>query len=104
MLLLRWLEGAGLAGKVTVNGGGSHCAPLDTSAGNPYVQKLAALGAPLIGAPWFCDAAWLANEGGIPSVAAGPGNIAQAHTADEFIEVAALEEGVQFYRKFLESL
>jgi acetylornithine deacetylase/succinyl-diaminopimelate desuccinylase-like protein len=102
-LLDEWLAAAGLAEKVTVSGG-SHCAPLDTPTDNPYVLKLAALGAPLVGAPWFCDAAWLANDGGIPSVAAGPGSIAQAHTADEFIEVAALEEGVRFYRRFLESL
>jgi acetylornithine deacetylase/succinyl-diaminopimelate desuccinylase-like protein len=47
---------------------------------------------------------WLAEIGGIPSVAAGPGDIAQAHTADEWISVAALEEGVGFYRRFLESV
>jgi acetylornithine deacetylase/succinyl-diaminopimelate desuccinylase-like protein len=102
-LLDEWLASAGLADRVTVTGG-SHCAPLDTPLDNPFVRKLAALGAPLVGAPWFCDAAWLANDGGIPSVAAGPGSIAQAHTADEFIEVQALEDGVQFYRRFLESL
>ena len=102
-VLEEWVEGEGLAGVVTVHGSPG-CAPLDTPADNPYVQKLAGLGAPLIGAPWFCDAAWLAGEGGIPSVAAGPGSIAQAHTADEFIEVAALEDGVRFYRRFLESL
>jgi len=102
-VLDEWAEAARLTGAVTIRGGSS-CAPLDTPADDPYVQKLAALGAPLIGAPWFCDAAWLAAEGGIPSVAAGPGSIAQAHTADEFIEVADLEEGVRFYRRFLESL
>lgn len=79
------------------------CAPLDTDPNNPYVQKLANIGHGLTGAPWFCDAAWLAKEG-IPSVAAGPGSIAQAHTCDEFITLAALEEGVSFYRRFLESL
>ena len=44
------------------------------------------------------------SEGGIPSVAAGPGDIAQAHTADEWVSVSQLEEGVAFYRKFLESV
>lgn len=80
-----------------------NCGPLDTDSANPYVQKLAAVGHGLAGAPWFCDAAFLAL-GGIPSVAAGPGSIAQAHTCDEFISIAALESGVGFYRRFLESL
>lgn len=102
-VLDEWAEVARLTGKVVITGGSS-CAPLDTPPDNPYVRRLADLGAPLIGAPWFCDAAWLAEEGGIPSVAAGPGSIAQAHTADEFIEITALEEGVAFYRRFLESL
>ena len=40
----------------------------------------------------------------MPAVAAGPGSIAQAHTEDEFIEVAELERGVEFFKKFLRSL
>jgi acetylornithine deacetylase/succinyl-diaminopimelate desuccinylase-like protein len=39
--------------------------------------------------PWFCDANVFADSG-IPAVAFGPGDIAQAHTADEFIAVSAL--------------
>ncbi|RYD34358.1 MAG: M20 family peptidase, partial [Verrucomicrobiaceae bacterium] len=35
------------------------CAPLDTPPDHPLVQKLAACGNGLAGAPWFCDAAWL---------------------------------------------
>ncbi len=79
------------------------CAPLETPANNPFVKKLAAAGHGLTGATWFCDALWLA-EAGIPSVAAGPGDIAQAHTADEWVSVAQLEEGVAFYRRFLENV
>lgn len=81
----------------------SVCAPLDTPADHPLVRKLADAGEGLAGAPWFCDAAWLA-EAGVPAVAAGPGSIAQAHTADEWISIAELEKGVAFYRRFLESL
>lgn len=102
-VIQEWLQAADLSERVIVHEAPS-CAPLDTPADDPFVQKLAALGAPLTGAPWFCDAAWLAKEGGIPSVAAGPGDIAQAHTADEFIELQELEAGVVFYRRFLESL
>lgn len=79
------------------------CAPLDTPADHPLVQQLAACGGGLTGAPWFCDAAWLAAVG-IPAVAAGPGSIAQAHTADEWVALDELERGVRFYRDFLEGI
>ena len=79
------------------------CGPLDTPADNPFVQQLAACGNGLAGAPWFCDAAWLAAVG-LPAVAAGPGSIAQAHTADEWISLEELDRGVKFYRDFLEGI
>ncbi len=90
-------------GKMTVQAG-LRCQPLDTPSDNRFVQRLLALPcAPgLAGAPWFCDAAVLAGEGDIPAVAAGPGDIAQAHTADEWIVEEELERGVDFYRQFLE--
>lgn len=76
---------------------------LDTPEEDVFVQKLVAAGAPLVGAPWFCDAAFLA-QGGVPSVAIGPGTIAQAHTIDEHISVADLEDGVRFFKAWLRSL
>ncbi len=77
--------------------------PLNTPADNPFVQKLVQCGASLTGAPWFCDAAYLARRG-IPAIAIGPGSIAQAHTKDEWIALADLEAGVEFFVKFLRSL
>lgn len=77
--------------------------PLDTDADNPLVQTLVQCGAPLAGAPWFCDAAFLAAAG-IPAIAIGPGSIAQAHTKDEYIATADLEAGAAFFAKFLASL
>jgi succinyl-diaminopimelate desuccinylase len=77
--------------------------PLDTSADSPWVKSLVRSGAALTGAPWFCDAAYLAQRG-IPSVAIGPGSIAQAHTKDEFISTADLEAGVRFFKQWLRSL
>ena len=77
--------------------------PLDTDPQNPFVRQLVACGADLTGAPWFCDAAFLA-AGGTPAVALGPGSIAQAHTKDEFIRTDDLQAGVALYRRFLESL
>ena len=78
-------------------------APLFTDPEHHLVLKLSALGASPVGAPWFCDAAVFAAKG-IPAVALGPGSIAQAHTADEFISVADLEAGADFFERLLRSL
>lgn len=79
------------------------CAALNTDSDNPFVKQIRKLGSNPIGAPWFCDAAWLA-AGGIPAIALGPGSIAQAHTEDEWIDVVALEKGAAFYQKIMESM
>jgi acetylornithine deacetylase len=55
------------------------------------------------GVDFFCDAAVL-SAGGIPSVVFGPGDIAQAHTADEWISLAMLERGKDLLLNFLKSL
>ncbi len=81
----------------------SDAMPLDTSADNPFVRHLDRCGAGITGAPWFCDGAFLADAG-IPAVAIGPGNIAQAHTKDEWIAVDQLDAGVAFFLKFLRTL
>jgi len=52
---------------------------------------------------YFCDAAIL-SAGGIPSVVFGPGDIAQAHTADEWISLAELERGKNLLLNYLKSL
>ncbi len=77
--------------------------PLLTEARHPLIAMLNACGAPPVGAPWFCDGAIFAAAG-MPAVALGPGSIAQAHTADEFISMADLEAGAGFFGKFLRSL
>jgi len=77
---------------------------LFTPPDNPFVQQLTrAIGVgdrALAGAPWFCDAAVFA-EHGIPAVAFGPGSVAQAHTADEFIEIEDVVLGARVTEKFL---
>lgn len=78
------------------------CVPLDTPPGHPWVQALMRVArqtAPA-GVDYFCDASVLA-EGGIPSVVFGPGDIAQAHTADEWIAVRSLERAVRILERFL---
>ena len=79
--------------------------PLETNAKLPLVQKFlrAAHQKKSVGVDYFCDAAVLA-AGGTPSVVFGPGDIAQAHTADEWISLAELERGKNLLLKFLKSL
>ncbi len=101
-LLREFVQQHDATAKVSPLGATSPC--LDTSAADPFVQKLVAAGAALTGAPWFCDAAFLSEIGGVPAVAIGPGSIAQAHTKDEWIEVAELERGAEFWVKWLQGL
>ena len=77
--------------------------PMFTAPEQPIIRSLQKCGAGCVGAPWFCDAAVFA-ETGVPSVAVGPGSIAQAHTKDEFIAVADLEAGVDFFKHFFNEL
>ena len=81
------------------------CLPLETDARLPLVvQLMRSVGRRgHAGAQFFCDASVLA-QGGIPSVVFGPGDIAQAHTADEWLEVAALERARAGLTRFLRSL
>jgi acetylornithine deacetylase/succinyl-diaminopimelate desuccinylase-like protein len=56
-----------------------------------------------VGVDYFCDASVL-SHGGIPSIVFGPGDIAQAHTSNEWISVRSLEQGTNMLIKFLQSL
>jgi len=79
--------------------------PLETNPNLPLVRqfmRMAGQSKP-VGVHFFCDAAIL-SAGGIPSVVFGPGNVAQAHTADEWISLAELERGKDLLLKFLRSL
>ena len=51
----------------------------------------------------WVDAAFL-NEAGIPAVCYGPGDIAQAHSADEWIEVEEITRCADVLETFARSL
>jgi acetylornithine deacetylase len=78
--------------------------PLETDFKLPLVQTFlrAAKQKKSLGADYFCDAAVL-SAGGIPSVVFGPGDIAQAHTADEWISLAQLERAKALLIRFFRS-
>lgn len=71
-------------------------------ASHPWVQRLNRHAEGITHVPWFSDAN-IFNAHGIPAVAFGPGSIAQAHTADEFIVLDALADGARALSGFLSS-
>jgi acetylornithine deacetylase len=81
------------------------CLPLETNPKLPLVRRfLRSVGQTRpMGVDFFCDAAVL-SAGGIPSVVFGPGDIAQAHTADEWISLASLERGKNSLLNFMKAL
>lgn len=81
------------------------CPALETNPGLPLVKQFLRQAGQkrAIGLHYFCDATVLAG-GGIPSVVFGPGDIAQAHTANEWIEISQLEQGGAKLLAFLKSL
>jgi acetylornithine deacetylase len=81
------------------------CPPLETDPRQPLVRALMdCVGQRRpVGVHYFCDAAVLAGAG-TPSVVFGPGDIAQAHTADEWISLRSLERGTALLTRFLRGL
>jgi acetylornithine deacetylase len=84
------------------SGRGAPCLPMETSASLPLVRQFlrSAGQRKPVGVHYFCDAAVLA-KGGIPSIVFGPGDIAQAHTSDEWISLRSLERAKQMLVRFL---
>jgi acetylornithine deacetylase/succinyl-diaminopimelate desuccinylase family protein len=79
--------------------------PLETSPRLPLVRQFlqCARQKKPAGVDFFSDAGVLAAAG-IPSVVFGPGDIAQAHTANEWVAVSQLQRGRRLLRRFLQSL
>jgi acetylornithine deacetylase len=70
------------------------------SAAVPLALKLAEQNATF--AVCYATEASLFQGGGAPSVVCGPGDIAQAHTPNEFIEIAELEKCLRFLGRLAE--
>ena len=77
-----------------------HSPALDTNEALPWVKRLGKEARGFTTAPWFSDASVLSGPQ-CPAVCLGPGSIAQAHTKDEFIFVRDLEEGAEFFRRWI---
>lgn len=68
--------------------------------GHPLVKAAIKYGAEPYGSPTTSDQALVP----VPSAKMGPGNSARSHTADEFIWLSELEEGIDRYIKVLEDV
>jgi succinyl-diaminopimelate desuccinylase len=102
--ILAFLQSRGL--RACITGTETHpCPPLETNPAHPLVQHLLDIArqAQPAGVHYFSDAGVL-GAAGIPSVLLGPGDIAQAHTADEWISLRQLERGRDLLLRFLRSL
>jgi acetylornithine deacetylase/succinyl-diaminopimelate desuccinylase-like protein len=100
----RLLAGAGVFARLSPIRG-APCRPLETALTVPLLGELmrAAGQRAGCGVDYFCDGAVL-SAGGIPSVVFGPGDIAQAHTADEWVAVSQLEGAKAVLGRFLRLL
>jgi len=67
---------------------------------HPIVQAGIKLGRTTYGSPTTSDQSLL----DIPSLKVGPGDSARSHTADEFVYVDEIHEGIELYIKMLESI
>lgn len=82
--------------------------PLDPAIGQQFaavVQSVLGqinLPTELGGVSYGTDASNL-NAAGVPTVVLGPGNIAQAHTKDEWLDLAQLHGAVEVYRNLMRS-
>lgn len=74
--------------------------PSGIEAQHPIVQAAEKLGISTFGSPTLSDQALLT----CPSVKIGPGHSGRSHTADEYILLDELKQGIQTYQTLIEQL
>jgi acetylornithine deacetylase len=103
--ILHFVREHGLSASMLDNKEDEPAPPLETNPRLPLVQQFlrgAGQKRPA-GVDFFTDAGVLAAAG-TPSIVFGPGDIAQAHTADEWVAAGQLERGQSLLLRFLQSL
>ena len=81
---------------------------MEVSEQSPIVQSLARAiesvsGKAIVEAAHYATDAGVYNSIGVPTVVFGPGNIAQAHTESEYIELHQVYQAVSIIERFLTS-
>ncbi len=74
--------------------------PSNINESHPIVQAGITLGRTMYGSPTSSDQALMP----FPSLKMGPGDSARSHTADEFIFINEIEEGIKLYIQILEKI
>lgn len=85
---------------VEVNPRSTRLNPSTIAVDHPIVLSGLELGAQTFGSPTMSDQALLT----IPSIKAGPGDSARSHSANEFIFLDEIEQGIVFYIKILQKV
>jgi acetylornithine deacetylase len=67
---------------------------------NPFVQRAIMIGKEPYGSPTLSDQTFMP----FPTLKMGPGNSARSHTADEYIKLDEIREGIELYIKLLDGL
>lgn len=80
--------------------------PFEESLDSPVIRLVADASRRLLGYAEFIAPPYATNAGaykaaGIPSVIFGPGNLAQAHTKDEYIELALVDQAVAVFAEII---
>lgn len=75
--------------------------PSSIDENHPVVAAAISLGAATYGSPTLSDQALMT---GFPSLKMGPGKSERSHTADEFVLVSEIEEGIDKYIAILEKV
>jgi len=83
-----------------VNARSTRLKPSSIAKDHPIVQAGIQLGRTTYGSPTTSDQALL----DIPSLKCGPGDSARSHTADEFVYVSEIEEGISLYIEMLNQI
>lgn len=89
----------------------TYCPPGEIPAGHPLVQALRDATQKVLGMPAqhkgfeaTCEASIITNGLGTPAVIFGPGRIAQAHNADEYVEVDQIMAAADIYTELARSV
>jgi succinyl-diaminopimelate desuccinylase len=103
--ILSYIRRRGLAATMLDTKHEEPAPPLETDPRLPLVKQFlrSASQKKPAGVDFFTDAGVLAAAG-IPSVVFGPGDIAQAHTTDEWVAVSQLERGTRLLTRYLSGL
>ena len=87
--------------KCDVNARSTRLNPSSIDSTHPIVKAACELGATTYGSPTLSDQALM---NGFPTLKMGPGKSERSHTADEFIYLAEIKNGIEFYIKMLEKI